>query len=276
VNPSFSIASPDIDTTDSNLLIEVSNQGISFIIINAEKHCTALSMYHFVAGTAFDEVANYLDDIATTQPTLQAVFKKVSFVYAFSTSLLVPQQFMMNSTPSKNMLDMVYGDTTEVIVRSDFVPEYNLHNIYRVPKQVDWVIANLFSHATHYHLYSLLPQAIKPEGNYLYCIFSTTQIAVQLVKEGRLQVVQNFEYRVPADAVYHLLNVCERFDADVNETLVQLNGMVDVSSNLFDQLYKYFPHLRFGSLTDAFTYEEEIKQFPAHYFSHLFQLATCV
>ena len=275
MNPSFNIISPNTDTADSSLLIEISGQGISFIVINADNHCTALSVYHFDAGTTHDKVANYLNDIAAGQTILQQAFKKVYFVYAFAASLLVPHHFM-NATANKGMVELVYGDTTEGIVRSDFINKHHLHNIYNVPKQVDWVIANLFSQATHYHLYSLLIEIAKPAGNHLYCIFSTTQITVQLLKDGQLQLVQNFDYKEPIDAVYHLLNVCERFEVNINKTLVHLNGMIDADSNLYHELYKYLRHPIFEPLPNTFTYDEEIKKYPAHYFSHLFELATCV
>jgi len=276
LNSSFDIRSSDSNNTeDSSLLIEISSQGISFMVINADNHCTSLSVYHFEAGTTYDKVASYLKDIAAGQPLLQQPFKKVSFVYAFAVSVLIPHQFM-DATINKSMLELMYGDTTEGIVRSDFINRHNLHNVYSVPKQVDWVIANLFFQAKNYHLYSLLAEKSKPDGNHLYCIFSTTQITVQLLKEGVLQVMQSFEYKESIDAVYHLLNICERFEVNVNETVVYLNGMIDANSVLYHQLYKYFPHLIFGSLPVTFTYSEEIKKLPAHYFSHLFELATCV
>jgi hypothetical protein len=276
LNSSFDITSSDIsNTADSSLLIEISGQGISFIVINADNHCTALSMYHFEAGTTHDKIAGYLKDIVAGQPVLQQPFKKVSFIYAFAASALVPHQFM-NATTNKSMLELMYGDTSESIVRSDFINRHNVHNIYSVPKQVDWVIANLFFEAKNYHLYSLLAEKSRRGDNQLYCIVSTTQITVQLLKQGVLQIIQSFEYKESIDAVYHLLNICERFEVNLNETVVYLNGMIDANSNLYNELFKYFLHPVFAPLPEAFTYAEEIRKLPAHYFSHLFELATCV
>jgi hypothetical protein len=91
-----------------------------------------------------------------------------------------------------------------------------------------------------------------------------------------LQVIQNFQYKVPEDAAYHLLNVCERFEVKANDTVLHLNGMIDPDSNLYNELYKYFLQTAFGTLPEIFTYNEEIKKYPEHYFSHLFELAACV
>ena len=275
MNPSFNIITPNTDTADSSLLIEISGQGVSFIVINPDNHCTALSVYHFEAGTTNDKVANYLKDIAASQPILQQPFKKINFIYAFAASVLVPHQFI-NGTANKSMLELVYGDISEGIMRNDIINQQDLQNIYLVPKQVDWVIANLFAQANYNHLYSLLTAINKAMGNHLYCIFSTTQITMQLLKEGQLQVIQSFDFKEPADAIYHLLNVCERFEVNINETVVHFNGMIDADSNLYHELYKYLLHPTFERLPNTFTYDEEIKRYPAHYFSHLFVLATCV
>ena len=275
MNSSFNILTPGASTSQSSLLIELSAQGISYVAINQNNVCIALAVYHFETGISHDEVANNLKTIVTSQPILQQLFKKINFVYAFAESVLVPHQFI-NVQANKDMMELVYGDTSDCVTRDDFMFKYDLHNVYRVPKQIDSVIAHLFTQANHCHLYSLLPATITVTGNKLYCIFSAKSITVQLVKEGKLQVIQNFAYRAPIDVAYHLLNVCERFDVAVNETEIELNGMIDADSNLYNEVYKYFRRPVFAALPEDFTYNEEIKKYPAHYFSHLFQLAACV
>lgn len=275
MNSSFNIITPGADTTQSALLIEISTQGISYVAVNGHNTCIALSVYHFDAGITSEQLANNLKTIVSSQPVLQQPFKKVSVVYDFAEAVLVPHEFV-NVQANEAMMELVYGDIGDSITRYDFMNKNNLHNIYRVPKQIDSVMAHLFTQANHYHLYSLLPDIITATGNKLYCIFNTKNITVQLIKEGKLQVIQSFAYKVPEDAVYHLLNVCESFDVPVTNTEIELSGMIDTDSNLYNELYKYFLHLSFVALPENFTYNDEIKKYPSHYFSHLFQLAACV
>lgn len=266
---------PGIDTTQSNLLVELSAQGFSYIAINEHNACIALSVYHFDTAFNHNKLANYLKNIVSNQSILQQPFKKINFVYSFAEAVLVPQAFINNQT-NETMMGLVYGDISDSITRNDFIQKQNLQIIYRVPKQIDAMIAHLFTQANHCHLYSLLPNIIKATGNQLHCIFGTKNITVQLVKDGKLQVIQNFAYKLPEDVAYHLLNVCERFDVAVNDTEIELNGMIDVDSNLYNEVYKYFSNPTFALLPENFIYSDEIKKYPAHYFSHLFQLAACV
>ena len=275
MNSAFNISTPGADTTQCNLLIEVSCYGISYTAIDNDNNCVALVIYHFVAGTTNDQAANYLKNIVADQTFLQQPFKKIAIIYAFSNAILVPHEFM-NAHANKEMLELVYSDTSESITRTDFMYRHNLHTAYMVPKQIDSMLAHLFPHANYSHQYALLPDVVEATGNLLYCIFNTTHITVQLFKLGKLQMIQNFSFKVPEDAGYHLLNVCERFEVAVTDTLVYLNGMVDADSSLYNMLHTYFLHLEFADLPKQFIYNEEIKKYPEHYFSHLFQLAACV
>ena len=275
MKPSFNIFTAGTTITGCSLLIEIGCQGISYIAVDENNNCFLLSVYHFTGSTTFDGVANHLKDIVTGHAILQQPFKKINIIYAFSEATLVPHQFM-NMALNKNMLELVYGDTSESIVHSDLLDKHNLCNVYTVPKQIDSVIANLFPQAAHHHLYSLLPDVVTASGNLLYCVFSTTQLTVQLFKKGRLQVIQTFKYKVQEDAAYHLLNVCYWFEVDINYTVLYLNGMVDINSGLSNELHCYFQHIIFAELPSGFTYSDKIKQYPVHYFSHLFQLAACV
>lgn len=97
-----------------------------------------------------------------------------------------------------------------------------------------------------------------------------------LHKEGRLQVIQDLPYQNPEDAAYHLLNVCQCFDMAADNVVLQLSGMIDVQSNLYAALYKYFLNIRLEVLPGDVSYNDEIDKYPPHFFSHLFAMALCV
>jgi hypothetical protein len=272
----FNILTDVSDTADCSLFIEISGQGISYWALSADKACFALSVYHFNATTTSDMAAVFFKDIVNDQSLLRQSFKKINIIYAFSEALLVPSRFVNDATTTAEMLNLVYGEDDESVTKSDFVYQLNLQNIYRIPKSMDDVAASLYPSATHWHLYSLLSGAKNGTGNQLYCIFSTNHFMVQLIKNGQLQIIQQFEYKLPEDAAYYLLSVCEQFEAPLKETEVVLNGMIDQESALCKEVKKYLPEIRFCSLPETFTYDEGIKNYAPHYFSHLFEIAACV
>ncbi len=275
MNSAFNIFTPGAVTAQCSLLIEVSCYSVSYIIINEHNACLALAVYHFADSTTSGQLGSNINNMVAAQPLLQQPFNKITIVYAFEKAILVPNEYM-SPAGAKKMLELAFGDTGEGIVRSEHVYKHNLHTCYEVPKQVDAVFAHLFPIANHTHQYALLPNVVEASGNLLYSVFYPATITVQLFKMGKLQVIQTFQYKTAEDAAYHLLNVCQRFDMVADDTILYLNGMIDAASHLNAEINNYFLYPTFGSLPTAFTYNSEIKKYPEHYFSHLFQLATCV
>jgi hypothetical protein len=73
-----------------------------------------------------------------------------------------------------------------------------------------------------------------------------------------------------------LLNVCKGFAVQPDSVTLHINGMIDANSGLYATVYKYFLNIEFDTLPEGHTYYEKITDHPAHFFSHLFALASCV
>ncbi|MEP7142170.1 MAG: DUF3822 family protein [Ferruginibacter sp.] len=270
----FHIQPINIDTSSADLYLEINAQGLFYIILN-NSICVALVIYHFKTGISDETTAEYIHQVIADQPVLQQDFNTIHIIYGYTPSILVPGQFI-NDKDNNAMLDLVYGDVSERVTRADFMEKHAIYNVYGIPTVIEMVIAHYFGSAVYTHLFSLLPDVVKDPGNHLYCIFSTGQLKTLLIKEGKLQITQNYSYKTPEDVAYHLLNICKSFGVNANNTVVHLSGMIDANSPLYNELYTYFLQLQFEGLPEQYQYPEDINQYPAHYFSHLFAIAACV
>lgn len=271
---SFQIQPISINTTSASLFIEINAQGLTYIILD-NNICVALVIYHFNTGTSAEIAAGYIHKIIADQPVLQQKFNKVHIIYGYAPSILVPHRFI--DEMNKNaMIELVYGNSGERVTKSDFMYRHAIHNVYGIPLVIEQAVIRYFGSAENTHIFSLLPDVIKDMENHLYCIFNKEQLTVLLLKKGRLQLMQNFSYKTPEDVAYRLLILCNSFGVEVNDTKVNLSGMIDANSALYEELNKYFLQLQFGALPDQYHYPEDINELPAHYFSHLFAIASCV
>lgn len=276
MSSTFKIGTIESVSPDARLLIEINQQCISYIVIDNGNECVAVYSQQFAKdGGGIEKAGNVLKQLVADERILHEDFKSTTIIYSHAQSVMVPSD-LLQEAQKKDMLELVHGDMSDAFIRTDFLFRQYTHNIYPVPKQVDAITTYLFTSPVSTHLYSLLPDMYQGPGGHLHCIFSTSAFTAMLVKEGKLQAIQTFVFKTPEDVAYHLLQFCEAFDADVNETTVHLNGMIDRSSSLYSELYKYFLNLQFASLPENFTYPEGIDDFPPHYFSHLFTAALCV
>ena len=275
VNPSFNIQTPGIYSESAELFAEAGPMGISFVILNTGNHFQAVVTYSFSNKLNEWELNEKLKEILQNNELLQRQYKKTHIFWAYPESILVPPE-LINADNNNQMMNLVYGDAKKGIIKSDFLYKHNLHNIYRIPETIQDLFATKFPYATQTHKYSALVNRELNNGNDLYSIFYSNSLTLMLYKEGKLQVVQNFEYSNPEDTAYHLLNVCKSFEVQTDSVTLHISGMIDEKSNLFAAIYKYLLNIEFDSLPAGFTYAEEIKDHPPHFFSHLFALASCV
>lgn len=272
MTPLFNIRPTQVDFSNARLFIEIGEYGLSYFVLDETNTFSLVCIHQFADKL---QAESSIRNILYGDTIFKEKFRKIDILYSFSESVLVPKE-LSNAAANKEMLELVYGDFSDKVIRGDFMYKHTIQNVYRIPNSIDLLVNNLFAAANYTHLYSLLPDLAKSDRNELYTIFSPNHIIVMLSKKGRLQVIQNFTYQTPEDAAYHLLNVCESFDAERDQTSVVLTGMVDASSPLYAELYKYFLQIEFNVLSDQFQYSDEVKTYPEHFFSHLFAIATCV
>lgn len=274
MNSSFIIAPLNQVPDTAALIVEVRSQGVSYLIIE-DKACLALGTFHFNPSNTDEESAADIHQLLAENTLLAQTFKKVNIIYDYTQTVLVPHH-LMTGNDNKEMLDLIYGDTKETVIHTDFLYNHLIHNIYRVPAVIESALNRYFDGATYSHLFSLMPDFLKMDGTQLYCIFNTGQLTVMLQKDGKLQLVQQYAYKTPADVAYCLLNICKNFDVELSEVTVHLSGMIDAASALSGELHKYFLNIFFETLPETFTYPDQVSEYPAHYFSHLFAMTACV
>ncbi len=275
MNPSFNLQAPKIYTESADLFIEAGPSGISFVVLNTGDCFQAVVSYSFPNKMPEAEVQEELEEILQTEPLLKRSYRRTHIIWTYPESILVPPE-LFDRENSKEMLGLVFGDLRHGSIFHDFLYKHNLHNTHRIPDAALQLFESRLHPSTQRHQYSLLVDRMKNGGNELFIVFYTGSMTLMLCKEGKLQLIRNFNYNTPEDVAYHLLNVCRNFDVEPASARLYLSGMVDKKSNLYAAVYKYFLNIEFDNIPVNHTVAEEIKAQPPHFFSHLFYQALCV
>ncbi len=271
MNPSFNIQAQGIYFDSAQLFIEAGPMGISYVIMNTGNYFQAVVTYTFP-----DKMNDaQLKEILQNDRLLQQHYLKTHIFWSYPENILVPPE-LLNEDSNVKMLNLVYGDSGTGIIKSDFLYKHNLHNIYRTPETVLESFETKFPYAAHSHQYSLLVNRKMKAEDELFVVFYTNSLTMMLGKKGRLQLIQNFEYSNPDDTAYHLLNTCKSFDVMPNQVKLHISGLIDERSSLYEAIYKYFLHVEFDKPNSDLSFAEGIKNYPLHFFSHLFYQASCV
>ena len=154
MNPIFNIPSADVDSEDTSLFGEISNEGFSYFLLKS-KFIGGLTVFHFDKRGTENNVAGLLRKIFDQQPLLKNKYNNVFISYSFNESILTPGIYYDSGQNTEN-ISLVYGDLNNAVILTDFVEEKKLHNIYRIPYDIHQLIAGQFPMAKFSHQYSLL------------------------------------------------------------------------------------------------------------------------
>ena len=256
------------------LLIEAGDYGISFTWYSKDPlDVKGLTVYNFTWSTTAAEKAIELESILASNAVFNEKNESVHICYDFKESILVPAAFYKPGT-EKALLELMHDTDNNSIIKSELIADK--FNTYAVENKIETLLLNRFPDAKTHHSTTLQLQNGFPAGDQLFCIIFHNTIKVILSRDGALQIVQHFSYAGHTDAAYHLLNCCEQYKLKSTAVTLHLSGLVDTSSMLYNELYKYFLNIEFDRIQDGINLQERIKFYPLHYFSHLTTLISCV
>ena len=259
-----------------HLLVEAGCYGISFIWFTKKPaDIKGLAVYNFVQMVSPAGIAEEINNVLRSQPAFSEPNASVTICYDFKESLLVPGEYHDLET-DKAMLGLLFESDDSSDIKTDIIKDINIFNAYAVDKRITAVLTGKFPGASIFHSTSLYLEKLKSSDQELHCIIFHNSVKVFLFKSKALQLVQQFAYNKPVDVTYHLLNCCGQYEIRATDVTLQLTGMIDAHSSLYDELYKYFLNINFQQPDPAITIHERIRFYPEHFFSHLTALVSCV
>jgi hypothetical protein len=261
------------------LLMEVGDKTFSYVVYNKQQQqVQGFRQYalDFIPGKTALEA---LQDIFTADDLLQNRFREAFIVYNYSDSNLLPEKHF-HIELNKPVTELVYGNAKKGLLLNEKVAGWNLYNVYRIPREVHSLLQKKFAAGKYWHYYTLLLSVTKPEevaeGNVIRVVVSAEQFVAAVFKQGKLQLLQTYAYQTPEDVSYHLLSICQHFSLNQEELVLNISGLIDEQSNLYQELLKYFLQLQWESLPGSVHLQESFRQFPQHYFLPTLKMALCV
>lgn len=253
------------------LLIEVCENGISLVWVSSHpKEILGAEVFNLDPHEKMEEalmtVFNHIKES-------KYIPEKINISFNYKESLLIPDIYS-ESGLHEEMLNLTFGENEFMIVKSDYLKEQSLLNIYRIPVSIEELCQQYFREATLFHSTTKQIQ-IESDSTHLTCIIFYQRVKIILFKEGKLQIAQQYEYKTQEDVAYHLLNTCERYHISASEIKLRLKGLVVKESKLYEYLYNYFLDINLATTNSRVALTPHIVQQTKYFLSHLIDLASC-
>jgi hypothetical protein len=284
IRPDFDIHNDDPSAEDPSqcrLLIEVGYHSLIFVLLNVRgMRPVAIRVFQW-PQVRTNEPEIILQGIIEGDPILSRFQPgEVFLVYNFPESNLVPERyFSMDMT--RPVTDLIYGDLSNDLVLDEKIPWFEFHNVYRVPAKIHFLMQEKFQTARYWHYYSLQLKCFKmftakEEPAFMKVFFYPDKMVVMVCKSGQLQLIQHYAYTDSKDVLYNLLNCCHQLNLGRKDMILELAGMIEKKSALYEDLELYFLNIRFDGMEDSIRMTDELMQYPNHFFSSLLKMTICV
>ncbi|HJU45735.1 MAG TPA: DUF3822 family protein, partial [Chitinophagaceae bacterium] len=180
---------------------------------------------------------------------------------------------LLNDNNAQELSEITNGDLKKGVLLTGSSGHAEVYTLFRVPAEMHRFFQNNFASARMVHYYDLWMQEDKKEG--VQVVFYPNELLVRIIKNGQLQLLQNFTYQSPEDAAYYLLTLYAQYNFSPEELSLLVSGMIIQDSAIYEELLKYFRAIEPGAVPASLALAPGFEDYPDHFFSPLLKLAVC-
>jgi hypothetical protein len=271
----FEIIPESFNAEKCTLSCELSPESFSYAIRDDEQRkIVSLGVYQYEKTRPQTGFPIALQILFHQHKVLSEKFKRSCLIYAVPRSVLIPFS-MYNSQKNEEVLNLVHGDLVSgETIMNDIIPGHDLYNTYSASTSLIDTVLHQFPTIRGMHQYTGFLKKNYSGEDKLSAIFYQEKFVATLFKEGKYQLLNSYTYRTPEDVAYILLNICKQYHA--TDIALEAGGMIEENSALYKSIYNYFSNVRLNGAPADYHFEEGIKQYPVHFFNHLYEFDLCV
>ncbi len=260
--------------SDSHGILPVLNMRVGERHLSFGVSDHASGQLHELSYWTTDELnGEELASLFREQTALKGPFYQVKICYDHPGGMLVPATGIRQEDAILLQKTLPSAADASLSV-SERLAEWQLYNVYSVPGDIHERLLSKFPGARFWHESTVGLKNIQAGGNtgVLRADFRHHDFSLIAVRAGQVLLARSFGYTTPEDVLYYLVRACRQYALVRNEVSLELSGLVDRQSALYNELYQYFSRIGFRDNRWILPGND----YPAHYFTSLNDLAQCV
>lgn len=285
IHPAFTVDDETLletDLTACYLFVLVGSGTFSYVVYDpAAKKFLALKSYHFTPRKLALADLEMIEQVFDTDKLLFTAFKSILLAFNTGSGVLVPHEYYMPSM-KKDYLHLAMPEKVQEAVLSDLLPGLPMVNIYSVDKDLLGFLRKEFSTDLVIHANSALLQSYTLDLDFnaangvAFVEVQQHTFIITIYAGGKLLIQQEADYQAGLDVVYTLVNMLRQLGLDEQLVKVKLGGAVATDAGVYQEMYKFIPHLEWMQRLPGFNYITKMQEIPGYYFHNLYALALCV
>jgi hypothetical protein len=203
-------------------------------------------------------------------------FSSTNVYYNFEEALMMPLG-KLSATASEEYLNLIYGNADKSLIKYDlFQGSTPFVTVYRIKQAVLDLLNRNFLLFTAQHLYTNILNDVMSRQNlpsiFLKLIIHCHHAILVFVKDGQLQLIQNFQYQSQDDLLYYSINVVQQSGLSALETQLEISGLIDLLPYFEDQLKQSFGIITYDHVPLDSIPAAGFSEYKAYHFTPFYKL----
>ena len=258
------------NTENFHLSIEVSPTKLKYTLLNTE------NLEYLLFKSV--EVGNNLLTIIGSEEILKQTFFSTSMCYSNFPTTIVPNE--LYSEINKERYLQFISDKKGTI-KTDKIHQNNATTIYSVKEDIVHLINQIQSGVIEKNSSTIIiEQLIKQYKNLIektaFLFINKNNIELIILKKGELILHNYFDVNNSIDVLYYTLFGFNQLKMNPEESNLYLFGNIEKGDENYILIYDYIRNIKFGSLSNSLSFNEELKRVSQHQNFSLFSQILCV
>jgi hypothetical protein len=153
----------------------------------------------------------------------QLNYRNIHLVYESDVYLFVPAP-IFRSNEAADYLNFQQKTSKNDIILFNYLPVWDTVNVFAIPKNLQTALNQLFPNTIiEQHLSYFLTTKIKTQHeNAIFIWVRPKNMDIIAFKNGKLQLLNSYEYQTAEDFTYHTLNIIDQLSIDGEKCKVRL------------------------------------------------------
>ena len=258
------------NTENFHLSIEVSPTKLKYTLLNTE------NLEYLLFKSV--EVGNNLLTAIGSEEILKQTFFSTSMCYSNFPTTIVPNELYSEINKERYLQFMSDKKGT---IKTDKIHQNNATTIYSVKEDIVHLMNQIQSgviekNSSTIIIEQLIKQYKKLTEKTAFLFINRKNIELIILKKGELILHNYFDVNNSIDVLYYTLFGFNQLKMNPEESNLYLFGNIEKGDENYILIYDYIRNIKFGSLSNTLSFNEELKRVSQHQNFSLFSQILCV
>jgi hypothetical protein len=225
------------------LAIEIGSHQVTCMVKNSSTgEIDAIELFQVEQLNA--DWSDILFEVKQNSKILGPTYSDCFVYFNFEEALVLPMS-EMSASASADFLSLVYGADDRADIKFDRINSaLPTVTIYRIKKSLTELLdRNFLIFKTQHSYTNILNDVLNRDSIpsvFLKLIVYSKHFILVLIRDNQLQLIQSYTFQNSDDILYFAISVANQSGITPLQSQLELSGMVDLHTNLLDQLKKTF------------------------------------